>query len=434
VRAQTFKVLVISTQRWPIPARIALALAKAGFIVGSISPSRSFVRRTRAVRCHYTYRSSSPANSIIHAIEDWCPNFLVCADDEAVQELHYIHFRAVNGPAITSSAKLVKLIETSLGNPEGFEFSRKKSKLILLAKSLGVLCPPTIEITSQDIDSQLDAVTYPILVKGDGSYAGKSVRVVENAIQARKAIREFQMPPHWLTSQRALIARYFPTSIVKWIYRDLPAVCIQEFIVGCAANRAVACWRGEVLAGISVRVHETIYTFGVASLVEIIDSPEMTVTANALVKRLNLSGIVGFDFMLDSENHAWLIEMNPRVTSVSYLGGSNTNLSAALFSKVAGIDLGPQLAGVQGKRIALFPQELERCLNSEFVVSDYDDVPWEEPELVLSLLKSVFKGKRGPINRLRLKRQSRRSSMILKLQPKTSVVSESNQPQLNQVV
>jgi hypothetical protein len=434
VRAQTFKVLVISTQRWPVPARIASALAKAGFIVGSISPSRSFVRRTRAVRCHYTYRPSAPANSIIRAMEDWCPDFLMCADDEAVKELHYIHFRAVNGPASMSSVKLAKLIETSLGNPEGFEFSRKKSKLILLAKSLGVRCPPTIEITSQDVDSQLDAVAYPILVKGDGSYAGKSVRVVEDAIQARRAIREFQMPPNWLTSKRALIARYFPPSIVKWIYRDLPAVCIQDFIAGYAANRAVACLEGEVLAGISVRVHKTIYTFGVASLVEIIDSPEMTATANALVKRLNLSGIVGFDFMLDSDNHAWLIEMNPRVTPVSYLGGSNSNLSAALFSKIAGIDLGPQLAGVQGKRIALFPQELERCLNSEFISSDYDDVPWEEPELVFSLMNSVFKSKSGALNRLRLRRQNRRSSMILKLQPKASIVSESNQPQLNQVV
>jgi predicted ATP-grasp superfamily ATP-dependent carboligase len=31
-----------------------------------------------------------------------------------------------------------------------------------------------------------------------------------------------------------------------------------------------------------------------------------------MVERLNLSGFVGFDFVLDSSNQAWLIEMNPR--------------------------------------------------------------------------------------------------------------------------
>src|ERR1700691_1448747 len=112
------KVLVISTQRWPIPARVASALAKVGFLVGSISPLRSFVRRTRAVHRHYTYRPWAPTNSIIHAIEDWSPDFLICTDDEAVKELHNIHFRVAKAPAIASSAKLIKLIETSLGSPD----------------------------------------------------------------------------------------------------------------------------------------------------------------------------------------------------------------------------------------------------------------------------------------------------------------------------
>src|SRR5271154_2408315 len=194
------KILVISTQRWPIPARIASTLAKVGFIVGSISPSKSFVRQTRAVHRHYTYRPGAPANSIIRAIKDWSPDFLICTDDEAVKELHNVHFRAAKTPGVASSVKLTKLIEDSLGNPDGFEFSRKKSKLLDLAKSLGVRCPPTVEISN--LDGQL-AFTYPVLVKGDGSWGGKSVRIVEDAKQARQAIREFHMPPHWLRILRA---------------------------------------------------------------------------------------------------------------------------------------------------------------------------------------------------------------------------------------
>jgi hypothetical protein len=425
------KVLVISTQRWPLPARMALTLAKAGFIVGAISPLRSFIRRTRAVHRHYTYRPWAPAKSIICSIENWSPDFLLCTDDEAIKKLHHIYFRAANGPSIANSSKLIKLIEASLGSPEGFEISRKKSKLLPLAKSLGVRCPPTVEVSNQDIDYHLNAATYPILVKGDGSWAGKSVRIVEHARQARRAIHEFQLPPNWLASQRALFARFFPISIIQWIYSDLPAVCLQDFIDGSDANRTVVCWEGKVLTGISVRVHKTVCAFGAAALVETIDSPEMTDAASVLVKRLNLTGFIGFDFVLDSENHAWLIEMNPRATPISWLDRSNANLSATLFSKVARIGLPPQFTNVPGKLIALFPQELERSLYSEFISSGYDDVPWEEPELVLALLKSVLEV--GALNRLRKRRQNRQSSIIQKLQHKQKIVPENNQIPFSQI-
>src|ERR1700691_785544 len=428
------KVLVISTHpRWPIPARIALALSKSGFVVGSISPLGSFIRRTRAVHRHYNYRIWAAANSIVQAIEDWSPDFLVCTDDESVKDLHNIHFLATRAPTAANSVKLIKLIETSLGSPDGFEFSRKKSKLLFLAKSLGIRCPPTVEISSKDIDGQLDAVTYPILVKGDGSWGGKSVRIVEDARQAQRAIREFHMPVTWLRILRAFTARFVPTSILTWIYKDLPAVCIQEFIGGHAANRAVTCWKGEVLDGISVRVHKTVYAFGAASLVETIDSSEMTDTAKVLVKRLNLSGIIGFDFMLDSTNHAWLIEMNPRVVPICYLGRS-TNLSTALFSKVARTDMQLPFSRVDGKLVPLFPQELERCPNSEFILSGYDDVPWEEPELVLSLWRAVLKGKGGVLCRLRMRLRNRQSSMIQKLQHKEVIVSENKHSPTRQIV
>jgi hypothetical protein len=182
-----------------------------------------------------------------------------------------------------------------------------------------------------------------------------------------------------------------------------------------------------------VRVHETIHAFGSAAVVETINSSEMADTAKLLVKRLNLSGIIGFDFMLDSANRAWLIEMNPRVTPISYLGCS-TYLSAALFSKVAGIDVCSQISSVDGKLIALFPQELERSPHSEFISSGYNDVPWEEPELVLSLLKAVLKGKGGALSRLRMKRRNRQSSMIQKLQRKAIIDSGNNQSPSGQII
>ena len=412
-------VLVISTKRWPIPVRIATALANAGFSVAAISPFRNFFGRTRAVDRRYFYRVGARPGAIVRAIEDWSPDLLICADDQSVKELHRLHIRASNGQQTEPAARLVKLIERSLGDPQGFEFTQRKSKLLSLAKALGVRCPPTVFISSQQVEKQLEAATYPVLVKADGSWGGKFVRIVESARQARTTICEFQLPGNWPTTLREFLARFMPPWMVQWRSGDLPAVCLQDFVHGSPANRAVVCWEGRVLAGLSVRVHKTVYTFGPASLVEIIDSPEMTETANTLVNHLKLSGLVGFDFVLDSENQAWLIEMNPRVTPVSYLGRSDdTNLSAALFSKLTGTNRPSRFSDAKGKLIALFPQELQRSPHSEFISTGYDDVPWEDPELVLALLNSVLRN--GLLKRLGMRRRNRQNSIIQKLQQNSS--------------
>jgi hypothetical protein len=117
--------IIISTKRWPIPARIASALANAGFSVAAISPFRSFTARTGTVRRHYSYRVRP--SSIIRAIDDWSPDVLICADDHAVRELHRIPSRAANSPKTERATRLVNSIERSLGDPRGYEFTRKNS-------------------------------------------------------------------------------------------------------------------------------------------------------------------------------------------------------------------------------------------------------------------------------------------------------------------
>jgi hypothetical protein len=116
----------------------------------------------------------------------------------------------------------------------------------------------------------------------------------------------------------------------------------------------------------------------------LIENPEMSAAAEKMVRRLKLSGLHGFDFMLESHTgNAHLIEINPRATQVGHLTlGPGRDLPAALYAALSGEGLRPAPKVTENDMIALFPQEWMRDPESAFLQSAYHDVPWEEPELL----------------------------------------------------
>src|SRR5262249_2671475 len=152
-----------------------------------------------------------------------------------------------------------------------------------------------------------------------------------------------------------------------------------QFIAGRPSNRAVICWKGKVLAGISVEVVEVKHGHGPASVVKLIDHPEMAAFAEQMVKRLHLSGFVGFDFVLDSSDRAWLIEMNPRVTPICHFSlCDGTNLAGSLYEQMTGRQPLSIPEPIHRGQIALFPNEIVRCPSSKYLQSCQHDVPWNE--------------------------------------------------------
>ena len=162
--------------------------------------------------------------------------------------------------------------------------------------------------------------------------------------------------------------------------------------MGRPSNRAVVCWQGKVLAGISVEAVEVTHERGPASVVRLIDHPEMTMISESMVKRLNLSGFVGFDFILDSSNVAWLLEMNPRVTQISHFFlADGTTLAGSLYGQMKRQLPRLPLGAVHQDLVALFPNEIIRSPSSKYLRSCQHDVPWEEPDLVRTVLNRVFR-------------------------------------------
>jgi hypothetical protein len=123
---------------------------------------------------------------------------------------------------------------------------------------------------------------------------------------------------------------------------------------------------------------------GPATVLRLIDNAEMSIAAERMARRLNLSGLHGFDFMLEAQTgNAYLIEINPRSTQVGHLTlGLGRDIPAALYSAVSGQPACPAMKVTNDDTIALFPQEWIRDPASTFLQSAYHDVPWDKPELI----------------------------------------------------
>jgi hypothetical protein len=378
------KVLIVATHVWPLAAHISIGLTQVGFEVATVSPPRSLVRTIRRVTTHYTYVSWKGLSSIAAAIRVWQPDLLVCTDDQAVNHLHDLHAATSKSPD-KDGCRLVNLIERSLGNPSSFPTAAQKSMFITTALKAGVSCPKTWVIPADKDISKIPHVPYPTLVKADGTFGGRGVRVVGNENQARTAISELTLPAILPDRIKKPLAKTMSECGLK--PKRKRTVCLQEQVIGRPANRAVVCHQGNVLAGVSVEALETQHELGPASIIRRIEHAGMAAAAATMVERLQLSGFIGFDFILDEKNAAWLIEMNPRVTPICHLRfADGTSLPATIFAKMAGRSVTPKSPVVDAETIVLFPGGLWRhdrsCALSSLYLSSYHDVPWDEPEFI----------------------------------------------------
>ena len=383
------KILVFATENNPLAARISIALACVGFGVATLSHPAHVVRKTRKIPRHFTYDARFCLKSIIRALDRWSPDLVVCTDDLAVRELQDLHRRTARCCG-AAERRFSALIELSLGPPASFPAIRDKSSFLALAEREGVRCPKTIVIPAAlAFEPAFAELSYPVVVKADHSDGGRCVRVVSREADLRPLIWELQTPCTWRGRQffGAMLGSE-ALSLLKLPLRR--TISLQDYIVGRPGNRAVICWKGKVLAGVSVEVVKETHERGPASVIRLVDHPEMATACEHMVERLHLSGFVGFDFILDPANRAWLLEMNPRVTQISHFNlDHGADLAGALYTQMKKQPARRRPTSINRDQIALFPNELIRSPSSSYLVSCLHDVPWEEPELVRAVLKQM---------------------------------------------
>jgi hypothetical protein len=376
-------VLIATTSQWFPTARLAMALAKAGFTVKAVCPSRHPMFKTSAVSERYSYRGLMPLASFAAAIAAAKPDLVIPGDDLATQHLHQLYER--ENKKAGANSPLCALLERSLGSPDSFPIAYSRTAFMNVAQQEGVRIPDTESIENVDqLRACIARFGFPLVLKANGTSGGEGVRIVRSADEAESAFHKLQAPPLLARAAKRTLLDQDAALLRPSILREKFIISAQKFVPGAEANSAVACWKGSVLAALHFEVVMKKSAAGHATVVRSVENAEMIAAAEKIARRLNLSGLFGFDFMLEAAgSHAYLIEINPRSTQVGHLSlGAGRDIPAALYAAATGLQSQSADPVTQNKTIALFPQEWIRDSASTYLRSAYHDVPWEEPELI----------------------------------------------------
>ena len=366
-----------------------IEFSRVGHVVSIVCPAHAHPsRKVRVAHRTFPYRPLSPLDSLANAIEAAKPDLIIPCDDLAVRHLHQLHSskRARHG-----AVDIPALIVRSLGPAESYAAVNSRYLLLKIAREERILTPETSAIDNlSDLERWRSSGPPPWVLKADGTAAGSGVRIAQTLDEARDYYSDLRRPTGLLRSIKHLTVDRDLILEREWwrgLRRVRPAIVAQSFIRGAAANCAVVCWKGKVLAGVCCEAVSTETSVGPATVVRLVNNADMMVAARRIARRLGLSGFFGLDFVIEEGTGAtYLIEMNPRSTPLAHLRlGAGRDMIGAVSAQLTGKPLSEPVSITQNKLIAYFPQALLR--KSEFLSSSYHDVPEAEDELIEELCR-----------------------------------------------
>jgi hypothetical protein len=341
------------------------------------------VRRTHA------YRGLQPLASFSDAIVAAKPDLILPGDDLSTRHLYDLYDQKRHSGK--EGELICALIERSLGPSESFPVMHERARFMELAQAEGIRVPETRVIENiAELRKWLGRAGFPAILKANGTSSGVGVRIVHTAKEAEVAFRKLQAPPILARAAKHALLEHDRSLVWPSLLRRRFTVNAQAFVAGCEMTSILACWKGDVLAGLHfevlVKQQEGV---GPASVMRLIEHPEISAACAKMVRRLNLSGLHGFDFVVEQRTrNAYLIEMNPRATQVAHLTlGPGRDLPAALCAAISGSRIRESARITENDTIALFPQEWIRNPASKFLRSAYHDVPWGEPQLIRACVR-----------------------------------------------
>lgn len=335
--------LLLTTMRWFSFTRLAHAMIESGFEVSACRPGGHTLGKIDGVAGSYRLNRLSRSRSVLRAIAAARPDIILPDDERALKVLRRLYARIRHSDPATAA-----ILARSLGNVDDWASITSRTGLAHAALSIGIAAPKSeVVATPADLCNWVNGHGFPVVLKTDGSWGGRGVAIARSVPALRARWRRISSPPTFPKATKRLLVNIETDPIVAWAQRTRPVVNAQEYVPGREAMATVACLDGEVLGVVCLAVVQASEARGPAAVVRTIDHPGMADAARRLVAEFGLNGFCGFDFILDEDGEAWLIEMNPRVTPTSYLlvdGSSLTERTFALFPRESTLDDGPNSA------------------------------------------------------------------------------------------
>jgi hypothetical protein len=347
-------------------------MAAVGLTVDAICPAFHPLLSIEGLARRFRFDLLAPRRSLAAAIARTEPHLVIACDEFALGLLERLRFS--RSEAIAAAA------ERSLGVEGAFDVLTSRSRLVALAHEAGVAAPPTAEVASRaELAAWLKAHGAPAFLKLDATFGGTGVQYAADVETAMTVFEALRKPPTLAAGIGRLLRRQELTRLSAWLFQRAPRVTVQKAILGAPANCSAFAWRGEVLAVICADVLQTHAAYGIATHVALTENGAMRTAASAIASRLGLTGVFGLDFMLDGDQQAWLIELNPRPTQISHMPfGRGSDLVAAIASRIGASVAIDRLPLPGGVAIALFPHFL-RNRGCETAIRD---LPRDQPGLI----------------------------------------------------
>lgn len=374
----TTRLLLVTAYRWLHTTRLALAAHEAGFAVALHAPAGHPAGLLDWVETRGTYSALRPRRSVGRALDRDDVDLVVPVDDLAAAAIvgAYLDGRL--------SDRAAAIVERSLGDPASYALRGDRVAVARATAEHGVEGPLTVPVGSAaDLGPALERTALPAVLKSDRSAGGQGVVVVHDLAEARSAYDRLSRPTTLRRCVGGLLRDDDPNHVLPFVLHRRAAVSAQAFVPGEPSTVSAACWRGELLGAVALRVVRTSWPLGPSTVVEPDLHPDLFVATKRVVHALGLSGLVGLDFMVGPDGAAAFVELNPRATPTAHLRTATPAPLLDLLAVERGVAPAPRAPQPPLENpIALFPQERSQFPDSRYLDTSHEDLPDGAPDVL----------------------------------------------------
>jgi hypothetical protein len=360
------------------PARMPFELQRAGFRVAMLAPRAALAAHTSYVDTIGYFpdgvKFQEWVGIVAGTVRAVDPALILRGYDVTLRTLMQLVLEPPQGLRSDIRNELGELIRRALGNPAGWMETIDKSQLFELARRHGIaVADGDIATDAEGAIAIAAKLGYPVILRQMFGSGGRGAAHCVSAAGIQAALAAFPGPDAWS-----------PHGVQRLV--------VQRWIDGDVVNRASCAWQGQELAGFTRgRLATHPGPLGPGSVVEFAGIPAVTEATRALFKLVGMHGPVGTQFIVDKSTRIpHLIEVNRRMLPATHAGALvGVDLAAALFAAVSGTPWsGPSdLPPGPGLRLAQFPQEWYRDVNSAWLRTLPTDAPWQDPQLLSAMFK-----------------------------------------------